>query len=270
MPTLDVNYKRIAYTSWDPPQGATPTHTILAIHGLGSSQNYYAAMAEQLSAAGARIITIDSTGAARSRYTFVEQSVASLVRDYADVLDALHLDRVVLLGHSMCGLSVPAFAAAFPDRVQGVVLLGPVHAAVVDPAVFIGRIEAVEKGGMEAMANTTPKIAVGRKATALQRAFIRELIMGQEAAGYISMCKVIMGGGKSGVEYQKVGAPLLVVAGEEDKSAPLAGCQRIVDEAKSREKELVVLDGVGHWMAIEAVEECVAAVQKFLGKLQSA
>lgn len=73
------------------------------MHGLGSSQNYYYAVCQQLVASGFRCITFDNTGAGRSPYTYVEQSVESLGDDVVGILDAVGVDKAVFVGHSMGG-----------------------------------------------------------------------------------------------------------------------------------------------------------------------
>lgn len=81
--------------------------------------------------------------------------------------------------------------------------------------------------GMEAMADTIPGGATGSKSTPIHQAFIRSLLLSQQPVGYISLCKVIAQATLP--DYTKVTCPLLIVAGEEDKSAPLQGCQAIFD-----------------------------------------
>ena len=44
---------------------------------------------------------------------------------------------------------------------------------------------------MEVMANTIPDAATGPKAPPLQKAFIREMLMGQEVEGYVANCRAI-------------------------------------------------------------------------------
>ena len=80
---------------------------------------------------------------------------------------------------------------------------------------------------MEAMADAIPGAATGSKATPTQQAFIRSLLLSQQPEGYVSLCNVIAEAMPP--EYGKVASPLLIVAGAEDKSAPLPGCQTILD-----------------------------------------
>jgi pimeloyl-ACP methyl ester carboxylesterase len=65
-----------------------------------------------------------------------------------------------------------------------------------------------------------------------------------------------------------VQCPVLVIAGEEDKSAPLEGCQSIFGELSSQEKKLEVLKGVGHWHCVEAGDEVGRLVKDFVGRLK--
>jgi len=51
-------------------------------------------------------------------------AVDSLATDIAAVADSLGLDRFVLVGHSMGGSAALAYAAAHPERVAGLVLVG--------------------------------------------------------------------------------------------------------------------------------------------------
>ena len=168
----------------------------------------------------------------------------------------------------MSGITGAELAATYPDRISGVVLIGPVYPSEALAPVFEERIAKVSANGIEAMADTVPFSALGSGATALQRAFVRELVMGVSTLGYVGLCGVIANAYKAKPQYGKVECPLLVVAGEEDKSAPLEGCERIVREVVSRRKQLKVLKKVGHWHCVEAPEETAAAILDFLGGVE--
>jgi predicted alpha/beta-fold hydrolase len=101
MPFLRIGYKRIHYADLKPE--ASARETFIFMHGLGSSQDYYHALTPALVAKGFRCILFDNTGAGRSSYTFVEQSVQSLADDVIGILDALEVSKAVFVGHSMGG-----------------------------------------------------------------------------------------------------------------------------------------------------------------------
>ena len=102
MPFLQLGYKRIHYGDLKPEDGNV-RETFVFMHGLGSSQNYYYAVSQKLVASGFRCIVFDNTGAGRSSYTFVEQSVETMGDDVIGILDALKVEKAVFVGHSMGG-----------------------------------------------------------------------------------------------------------------------------------------------------------------------
>lgn len=268
MPFLTVSYKSLHYTDYPPsPDAVKHRGTIVCHHGLGSSQNFYAPIAPQLTAAGFRVITFDVTGAARSPHTQVEQSIASLADDVMGILDALAVDRVVVMGHSMGGIVASHLASEgtrHSERIQAVVLIGPVYPSEGVAKVFETRIETVEKEGMEPMANTVPFGAVGSAAGPLVSPFIRELLLGQSSAGYLSNCRVIASAKRP--SYEGIKCPVLLLAGKEDKSATLGQCEKMFGEIGSERKSIEVLEGVGHWHCIEAP---VVIGEKIIGFLSS-
>lgn len=118
---------------------------------------------------------------------------------------------------------------------------------------------------MEPLANTVPKAATGSNSTPLQRAFIRELILGQEPNSYAMHCEAIINMKDPG--FSSMTTPVVILAGEEDQSAPLAGCQFIHDNLGSKQKELKVYNKVGHWHCIEAPEQVAEDILEFAAKL---
>lgn len=264
MPFIHVNYKNVYFKDWAPADGTTSKGTLVMAHGLGSSNNYYTAVIPILTSAGYRCITYDLHGSGLTRYTYIEQSIASLATDVIDLMDTLSIPKAVFVGHSMSGITGPQLAATYADRITALILIGPVYPTEAAAGIFGDRIQQVAAGGMDPMADVVPFSAVGSKAQAVHRAFIRELILGMELAGYISLCRVIAGAWKTLPEYEKVACPVLIIAGEEDKSAPLAGCEKILAAMGSKQKELEVMQGVGHWHCVEAAEDVGDLIVKFL------
>ena len=72
------------------------------------------------------------------------------------------------------------------------------------------------------------------------------------------MCRVI--GAASVPDYEGIRMPTLLVAGREDKSTPLKGCETIYERTGGK-KRMEVLEGVGHWFCIEDPE----AVGRLIG-----
>jgi pimeloyl-ACP methyl ester carboxylesterase len=157
-------------------------------------------------------------------------------------------------------------AASRSDRIVAAILIGPVYPSSNLRPVFEKRIEAVEKDGMQPMADSVPQAAVGAKASPLAKAFIRELLLAQDPAGYISNCRVIIHA--KAPKYGEIGVPILILAGDEDKSAPMEGCKKMFEEMGTSEKRLEVLEGVGHWHCLEADKEVVEKILGFYESIQ--
>lgn len=100
------------------------------------------------------------------------------------------------------------------------------------------------------MANAIPNAATGPKTSALQKSFIREMIMAQDPEGYCANCRAIETA-KPPV-YEDVKCPIYIIAGSADKSAPVSGCQFIHDQlVNSSEKKIDVIQDLGHWYCVE-------------------
>jgi len=267
MPFATVNGHRVHFT--DTHEGSADRGNerppIMMIHGLGSSQNYYMPVIPHLPEY--RCIAMDTYGAARSKSQGEKLTLAQLAKDVVGLLDHLGVSKAVIAGHSMGGTMVCTIAAAHPDRVAGIVSIGPVNPSSVKPEMFQMRIDTVMKDGMEPLANSIPTAATGSRSTALQRALVRELIIGQDPKTYASHCEVIKNMEEPQGGFGAVKCPALILAGEEDKSAPLEGCQYIKQHLGSTKKELKVLNGVGHWHCVEAGEEVASEIAAFCDSL---
>jgi pimeloyl-ACP methyl ester carboxylesterase len=157
-------------------------------------------------------------------------------------------------------------AASQTSRVVAAILIGPVYPSPSLRPIFEKRIQAVEKDGMQPMADSVPQAAVGARASPLVKAFIRELLLAQDPAGYISNCRVIVNA--KAPKYGEISVPVLILAGSEDKSAPMEGCKKMFEEIGTGEKRLEVLGGVGHWHCLEAHEEVVEKIVGFYESMQ--
>jgi len=69
----------------------------------------------------------------------------------------------------------------------------------------------------------------------------------------------------AGHRLDELDVPVLLLWGERDEFAPLAGAHRF--ERELRDTELVVVDGTGHFVWDEAPDRCAAALVAFLERL---
>ncbi|KAK2751127.1 hypothetical protein FQN57_000202 [Myotisia sp. PD_48] len=270
MPFIQANGKQLFYMHRKPDGAQDPEITFLMIHGLGSSHSYYVPLFQRLVSAGFGCLAYDTYGSGLSKFQGGSQDVQSMSEDALGLMAALNLDpkRTVVVGHSMGGMIANSLASQRPFA--GAVLLGPVHPGSGMTEAFAKRIKAVETNGMEAMADMIPWAATGAKSTPTHHAWIRTLLLSQQPEGYMSLCSVIAGA--SPPPYANITSPVLIIAGAEDKSTPLQGCQTILDGlgTESPSKKIEVIEGVGHWLCVEAADEVGRLIQEFAMKLKTA
>lgn len=117
----------------------------MMIHGLGSSQNYWMPIISQISSKH-RCIALDNYGAGRSKSKGEKVTLDDLAEHVVGLLDFLNIPKAVVAGHSMGGTMTCIIAAKHPERVAGIVPVGPVNPGSVKPEAFSSRIETVLKG----------------------------------------------------------------------------------------------------------------------------
>ncbi|QYX58698.1 alpha/beta hydrolase [Roseovarius sp. SCSIO 43702] len=108
---------------WHGPEGG---QVIVCIHGLTTASYVWGPIAEELAARGYRVLTYDHYGRGYSDRPRGDQDPA-FFRDHLDhLLDALAVEKpVVLLGYSLGGAVAADYAAHRPARVRELALLAP-------------------------------------------------------------------------------------------------------------------------------------------------
>lgn len=100
--------------------------TVLLLHGRNFSGNYWQATIQALATAGYRVIVPDQIGFGKSSKPDVNYSLDMLAMNTVQLLDALNIPTVDILGHSMGGMLAVRLARLYPNRIQRVVLETPV------------------------------------------------------------------------------------------------------------------------------------------------
>ena len=67
-------------------------------------------------------------------------------------------------------------------------------------------------------------------------------------------------------DHDKIVCPTLLVAGEYDNVAPVTMGEELAESINNA--RLVVIDGVGHWLMVEAIEHCGKLLREHLEILE--
>lgn len=123
--TLDVpvNGGSLRVGVWDPIEVAegAPVPSVLAVHGITSSHLAWPFVVSQLS--GTRVIAPDLRGRGSSHALEGPAGMRAHASDLVAVLDALGIDSLPVVGHSMGGFVSVVLAHIAPSRVSQLVLV---------------------------------------------------------------------------------------------------------------------------------------------------
>ncbi|MFQ5420580.1 MAG: alpha/beta fold hydrolase [Anaerolineae bacterium] len=250
MPTLELKQKRIFYTR---QPGRSHGPTLLLIHGAGGTHLTWPLELRRF--AEAVVITLDLPGHGRSQPP-ARTDITDYADDVAAVIDALQLENVIVVGHSMGGAIAQTLALRHRDKVAGLVLIGagarlPVSDAILGQALtdfpaavaFITRYSwakntpsALVADGREIMLNTDPTVLYG-DFVACNRFNVMERL-------------------------PQIRVPTLVIAGTDDKMTPHKFGRYLADHIS--QANLLTLDGAGHMMMLEQPGPVTAAIAVFL------
>ncbi|ODV84023.1 hypothetical protein CANARDRAFT_29477 [[Candida] arabinofermentans NRRL YB-2248] len=265
-----TNNGRINYTVIDGPKTGKQ-YTIVFVHGLGSSQNYYFSTALKLSEKN-KCIILDNYGAGLSGKptSYEDCTIKTMANDVMNVIDECGSsnDAIVLVGHSMGGMIVNYLTSLNKLNVVKSVLLAPVHPSMEISNAFTDRIGILQKShNMGMLFDVIPFKATGSACSDFKKSFIRQLISCSTVEGYIWNCQVICNAGLASDEwldlYSKIDIPVLIVHGVEDMTASFESCIKVINQG-IRSSTIHKMDGVGHWPCIEDDEGVYNAIISFL------
>jgi pimeloyl-ACP methyl ester carboxylesterase len=107
---LLINGNRTHYLHWNLEDGGQP---VLLLHGLASNARIWQALAPDLVSAGLVPIAPDARGHGLTDKPGGSYGLDSFLRDLAAFIDAAHLERPVLVGHSWGGMLALEYAARY-------------------------------------------------------------------------------------------------------------------------------------------------------------
>lgn len=273
---LTIDGRRIGYDD----SGGSGVPLVL-LHGFPLDRTVWD---DQLGAlAGTRAIRIDLRGCGESEPSDGPALMEALAGDVAGVLDALHVERAALVGHSIGGYVALAFFRMYAERVAGLALVAS-HVAEdagrksdADPAqrelaasrdALAVRLET-DNTMDAAVESYLPRyfapVAYREKPELVERA--RTLMREQNPDG----CAQLVRGMKERLDSHDlladVHVPALVIAGDADtylKPETLRETAAAMNGA-----EFVLLAGVGHLPMWEAPEKTADALAAFAERVRS-
>lgn len=257
------------YYRAEPAGGVMP---VVLLHGLTDNGMCWVRVADAL-CGRYDVIMPDTRGHGRSDKPAGGYDLETRAADIAALIDALGLDRPVLMGHSLGGQAATAIAALYPGKVRGIILE--------DPAWFLGlapleQRRANNRGWAEDLRRnqSTPVDELAAQCREQNPTWhpdecppwaVAKHEMSPEALEAILLAT---GGATWREELPKVECPVLLLRAEPERGAIIT--TEMAEEAASLWKtgRTVQITGAGHCIHREQFEPVMAEVLAFLRELE--
>jgi 3-oxoadipate enol-lactonase len=246
---------------------------LILISGIGYTNWQWHRMVPYL-AGHFRVITFDNRGVGQTDKPHGPYSAHMLAADTVGLLDALGIEKAVIMGHSMGGFIAQALVLEFPHKVDKLILGstnfgGPRHVPVTPEALKV--LTDVSSDPLTRFKNglyisTAPGWAEDHPQ------MIQEWVEWRaanpiEAIPYQAQLAIGLGLLKEEAAFEnqlhRIHVPTLILFGEYDMVVPPANAALLAE--KIPDSQVVILPDAGHFFPIEIPEAASQAVLGFAG-----
>ncbi len=234
---------------------------LVLLHGFPLAKESWDAQAAALTE-HARVIRIDLRGLGGSSVPLGPYLMETLASDVAGVLDALHVERAIVAGHSLGGYVAFAFYRLFAERCRGLGFVAS-RATPDDGAAAAAREALAARAETEGMAPVVESF-VGRyfapavyhyRPELVTRA--REMCLRTDSRGAAAMLRGMAQRVSSEDLFEEIDVPVRVLAGAEDAIVDVAAMRAIADGIRGAKLDVVA---AGHFPQWEAPDATAAAL----------
>lgn len=247
-----------------------PKGTVLCLHGYPESSYMWRHLLETVADAGWQAVAPDLPGYGDSPY-----AGSGTWQAHVDAVDEFHreqeLGEVVLVVHDWGGLIGLRWACEHPELIRAMVISntgffpdGKWHGmaqALRTPGQGEEIVEAIDREGFGGMLRAVSPNLGDRSIDEYFKAYGSP----ERRRGQLELYRSGEFSELEDYDLAAVGAPALILWGEDDPFAPVAGAHRFAQELP--DTELVVVAGAKHFVFDDEPEACSAAVRAFLERV---
>ena len=215
-----------------------------------------------------RVITVDIPGHGISQVSGEIHTMEYIADVIHDMLDAMGIEKITLVGHSMGGYVSLAFCAKYAERLDGLVLLSssPMPDTELKRENRRREIALVKAGKKDALARVAPETGFAPQNRRRLHSYIEDLVECvhvTEDEGIVAL----LGGMMERVDQNKMlaecGVPQLFICGKHDAYIPVEAAEEII--ALNPQAQVAWLEESGHMGFIEEPQRCAEALLSFMG-----
>ncbi|KAJ5650232.1 uncharacterized protein N7484_003955 [Penicillium longicatenatum] len=269
------NGTKLHFTQTGNPSGPL----VILLHGLGGSTKTFEPILQCLSPQINRLICVDLEGFGQTALSSPDTilSVPRYVDDLEHLVASLQSSpgvssgKLLFIGHSLGSIISMHYASRHPNRIRGLVLLGPGRSIAHVPAARERMLGLAAKARTEGIQTVADMAAISNfplegMVPPEVRQIVRETVASCDAEAYARACEAIAGLDHLDPDYNSICAPtLFLVGGGDIISTPdsAGGLQQLI----GKNSTVKVLEGVGHQMILHNFEGSTEAIKVFVERL---
>jgi len=245
--------------------------TAIFVHGLGGTSEYFTPFVKSRdfeSRFTSYVYDLEGHGLTPTNIAS-QVTIGSYADDLANIIDFTSITTpITLIAHSMGCLVAITYALRDPSRIKNLILMGPVSTPLPPPAqqALTARAQAVRTKGLlgSGTADTVSDAGTSSATKMFQPVAytaVRSSLLNTNPEGYAKACTALVG--CEALAIEKLTMPVLVMTGDEDKTASVQAVTANVHE-RLADSRLEILKCTGHWHVYENPEGVSRAIRSFL------
>ena len=245
---------------------------LLLIMGYGHNSGHWFSQIPGLSHEYG-VIAFDNRGTGRSVKPDIPYTVQMLAEDMSGLLEALGIDAAHIYGVSMGGMIAQEFALRYPDKMIGLILgcttCGGRNSIMPDAEAMgllfdTERMKRLtpEEGARETLPFLCNQEFIDNNPDIAERYIAKTVEYVTPLRGFMRQAEAITAHDTYN-RLPQIKAPTLVIAGTADRLVPVENSRILASRIPNA--ELVILENMGHFFFMEALEEANKAILDFLG-----
>jgi len=254
MQKLTVNGIQMAFERWGTAGvGRAP---IVLLHGFPLSHVLWRVMMAEMGELD--VITPDLRGCGESAVVDGAYSIADMADDVIALLDALMIEKAIIVGHSMGGYVALAIARKYKERIAGLGLVST-QALADTPERKAARYATVDQVAVQGSVLLANSMAPNLSADPQQGTVLWEMILRQPAAGLMGALAAMAERPAATDLLPNFKFPVAIVHGLADALIPVERSREM--KALIPQAVLTELADVGHCPMLEAPVETANALK---------
>jgi len=232
---------------------------VLLLPSLGSDCSIFDSLVAVLDA---KVLPIEHPGHLGERVVSPPTTVMGLAERAMASAEEAGLGRVALVGVSLGGMIALQIASSWPERVTRLVVVSS-NAALPPPEGWLARAAAVERDGMDAVAQGLPArwLPPALAADPAQREHILAMARRVDPGAYAACCRAIASCDLTH-ELDRITAETLVVGGADDQVVPPEAIFRLA--AQIPRARATIMHGAAHLPMLAVPDRFAEVVATFL------